>query len=144
MDLRKPPEVGTFVLIRRLNFFIFEQNTDEPCVYKKCEQSMVMFLILYVHDILLIRNDIGALSTVKYWLANYFDMKDLGEASYILGIKLLRDRRNKMLDLSLGVYIDKILVKFVMHNFKKRLLPFRHGVPLYDRKVYLNYYSRWL
>ena len=61
-------------------------------------------------------------------------MKDLGEASYILGIKLLRDRRNKILGLSQVAYIDKILVKFVMHNSKKGLLPFRHGVPLYKEQ----------
>ena len=39
-------------------------------------------------DILLIGNDVGMLSTVKIWLANIFDMKDPGEASYTLGIKL--------------------------------------------------------
>ena len=91
---------------------------------------MVMFLILYVDDILLIGNDVGALSTIKILLANYFDMKDLGEASYILGIKFLRDLRNKMLGLSQAAYIDKIFVKFAIHNSKKGLLPFRHGVPL--------------
>ena len=61
-------------------------------------------------------------------------MKDMGEVSYILGIKLLRDHRNKMLGLSQAAYIDKILVKFAMHNSKKGLLPFRHGVPLSKEK----------
>ena len=47
------------------------------------------FLVLYIDDILLIGNDVAALSTVKVWLASTFDMKDLGEASYILRIKLI-------------------------------------------------------
>ena len=51
------------------------------------------FLVLYAADILLIGNDVVALSTVKVWLASTFDMKDLGEASYILGIKLIRDQK---------------------------------------------------
>ena len=51
------------------------------------------FLVLYVDDILLIGNDVAALSTIKVWLATNFDMKDLGEASYILGIKLIRDQK---------------------------------------------------
>ena len=46
-------------------------------------------------------------------------MKDLGEANYILGIKLLRDRKNKVLALSQTLYIDKILARFSMENFKK-------------------------
>ena len=55
-------------------------------------------------------------------------MKDLKEVSYILGIKLLRDWKNKILPLSQAVYIDKILAKFDMENSKTDLLPFRHGI----------------
>ena len=51
------------------------------------------FLVLYVDDILHIGNDVAALSIVKVWLASTFDIKDLREASYILGIKLIRDRK---------------------------------------------------
>ena len=35
-----------------------------------------------------------------------------------------------MLGLSQVAYIDKMLVKFAMHNFKKGFLPFKHGVAL--------------
>ena len=57
-------------------------------------------------------------------------MKDLGEANYIIGIKLLRDRENKVLALSQALYINKILARFSMENSKKGTLPFRHGVHL--------------
>ena len=53
---------------------------------------MVVFLVLYVDDILLIGEDVGTLSSVKVWISAQFDIKDLGEASHILQIKLLRDR----------------------------------------------------
>ena len=56
-------------------------------------------------------------------------MKDLGETQYILGIKVLRDRKNRKLALSQATYINKILVKYVMHDSKKGLLPFKHGIP---------------
>ena len=59
-------------------------------------------------------------------------MKDLGEANFILGIKLWQDLKNKMLDLSPAGYIDKVLEQFGMQNSKKGLLSFRHGVPLSD------------
>ena len=80
--------------------FGFIQSPDEPCVYKKCSGKVVVFMILYVDDILLIGNDVGTLSSVKVWLSAQFDMKDLGEARQILGIKLLRDRQKRMLGLS--------------------------------------------
>ena len=74
----------------------FEQNVDEPCVYKYIKEKKVVFLVLYVDDILLIRNDVETLSNVKKWLAKQFQMKDLGEACYILGIQIIRDRKNKL------------------------------------------------
>ena len=47
-------------------------------MYKKCDGSVVVFLVLYVFEILLIGNDVGVLSSVKVWLSSQFDMKDLG------------------------------------------------------------------
>ena len=60
-------------------------------MYKRRSKNVVIFLVLNVDDILLIGNDVGTLS-VKVWLSTQFDMKILGEASHILGIKLMRDR----------------------------------------------------
>ena len=78
----------------------FTQLEDEPCVYKMIHEGIMVFLILYVDDILLIGNDVGKLFEVKVWLAKQFDMKDLGEAAYVLGIQIFRDRKNKYLALS--------------------------------------------
>ena len=41
--------------------FGFMKNEDEPCVYKKVSGSEIVFLVLYVDDILLIGNDIPTL-----------------------------------------------------------------------------------
>ena len=41
--------------------FGFIKNVDEPCVYKKTSGSALVFLVLYVDDILLIGNDIPML-----------------------------------------------------------------------------------
>ena len=62
----------------------FIKNEDEHCVYNKISGSAITFLVLYVDDILLIRNDVGIFSSVKAWLSKNFSMKDLGEATYVL------------------------------------------------------------
>ena len=108
----------------------FDQCPDESCVYKKCDGSVVVFLVLYVDVILLIGNDVGVLSLVKVWLSSQFDMKYLGEASHILRSKILWDRKQRMLGLSQATYIDHILVCFSMQDSKKGFLPFRHGITL--------------
>jgi hypothetical protein len=64
-------------------------------------------------------------------------MKDLGEAIYLLRIKLLRDRRNRMIGLSQTAYIDNVLARFSMLDSKKWLLSFRQGIPL-TKKQYLK------
>ena len=94
--------------------FGFERNLDEPCVYKRHPNKVVMFQVLYGDNILLIGNDVGVMSSVKFWLSSQFDMKDLGEANFILGIKLWQDFKNKMLGLSQAGYIDKVLEWFSM------------------------------
>ena len=63
--------------------------------YNHTQGSMVTLLILYVDDILLIGNDVEMLSSVIFWLSTQFQMKDLGEAHYVLEIKLLHSRKNK-------------------------------------------------
>ena len=80
--------------------FGFSQNLDEPYVYKKTSGSAVVFLVLYVDDILLKGNNVSVLQSIKIWLSKNFSMKDLGEATYILGIKFYRDRTNRLLSLS--------------------------------------------
>ena len=110
--------------------FEFDQNEDKTCVYKKVQGSRVVFMIFYVDDNLLIGNDVGLLSFVKIWLSTQFQMKDLGETQYILRIKVFRDCENRKLALSEATYIDKLLVKYVMQDSKKGLLPFRHIISL--------------
>ena len=106
------------------------KNEDEPCVYKKVSRSSIVFLVLYVDDILLIGNDIPTLQSVKSWLGKCFSMKDLGEATYILGIKIYRDRSQRLLGLSQSGYIDKVLKRFSMKDSKRGFLPMSHGIKL--------------
>ncbi|KAL0559360.1 hypothetical protein IC582_003969 [Cucumis melo] len=108
----------------------FEQNVDEPCVYKRIINSTVAFLVLYVDDILLIGNNIGHLTDIKEWLATQFQMKYLGNAQYVLGIQIVRNEKNKTLAMSQTSYIDKMLSRYKMQNSKKGLLPYRYGIDL--------------
>ena len=78
-------------------------------MYKKINESAVTFLVLYMDDILLIKNDISMLMSIKVWLSKEFAMKDLGEASYILGIKVYRDRSKRIIGLSQHMYIEEVL-----------------------------------
>jgi len=57
-------------------------------------------------------------------------MKDMEKATYILGIRIYRDRLNKTIGLCQDTYIDKVLHRFKMHDSKKGFLPMSHGITL--------------
>ncbi|KAJ9556184.1 hypothetical protein OSB04_010798 [Centaurea solstitialis] len=108
----------------RIKEFGFAKSEFEPCVYTKFSGS------IYVDDILLIGNDVPTLQSVKSWLSKCFQMKDLGEAAYILVIKIYRNRSKRLIGLSQSTYIDKILKKFRMDESKKGFIPIQHGIVL--------------
>ena len=110
--------------------FSFIKNMDESCVYEKTSESVIIFLVLHVGDILLIGNDIPMMQSIKTWLSNKFSTKDLGEAPYILDIKIYRNRSKRMLGLSQSWYIDLILKRFNMEANKRGYLPASHGIRL--------------
>ncbi|GJZ52410.1 retrotransposon protein, putative, ty1-copia subclass [Tanacetum coccineum] len=110
--------------------FGFTQNRDEPCVYLKASGSNVTFLILYVDDILIMGNNIPMLQDVKSYLGRCFAMKDLGEAAYILGIKIYRDRSQRLIGLCQSAYIEKILKRYHMENSKRGSIPMQEKLRL--------------
>jgi hypothetical protein len=70
--------------------FRFKENVEDNCIYTKFKNGKFIFLILYVDDILLASSDVNLLLETKKFLSSNFDMKDLGEASFVLGIEIHR------------------------------------------------------
>nr|GFA60055.1 retrotransposon protein, putative, Ty1-copia subclass [Tanacetum cinerariifolium] len=110
--------------------FGFIQNRDEPCVYLKASGSNITFLILYVDNILIMRNSIPMLQSVKTYLGKCFAIKDLGEAAYIFGIKIYRDRSKRLIGLCQSAYIEKILKRYCMENSKRGSIPMQEKLKL--------------
>jgi hypothetical protein len=107
--------------------FGFEENVMDQCIYQRVSGSHICFLVLYVDDILLATNDKGMLYEVKQFLSRNFDMKDMGEASYVIGIKIHRDRNRGILGLSQEAYINKVLERFNMKNCSPSVAPIVKG-----------------
>ena len=60
----------------------------------------LFFLILYVSDILLAANDFSLLHETKELLFKKFEMKNMGEAFYVIGIEIFCDKAQGLLRLS--------------------------------------------
>lgn len=110
--------------------FEFHKNLDELYVYKKVSRSVVVFVVLYVDNILLIRNDVGMLQLIRTWLSKQLSIKILGDASFIQGIKI-RDRWRRTTELSQSMYIDKVLKRISIKESKRGFLSMSRGISLY-------------
>ena len=107
--------------------FGFKENEEDNGIYAKFKNEKFIFLILYVDDILLASSDVDLLLETKKFLSSRFDMKDLGEASFILGIEIHWDRRNGVLALSQKAYLEKVLKKYSMYVCKSSPAPIVKG-----------------
>jgi len=103
--------------------FGFKENIVDRCIYLKVSESKFIFLILYVDDILLATNDLGLLSETKKFLSNNFEMKDMGETYFVIGIEIFRNRSQGLLGLSQKAYINKVLERFRMDKCSTSPVP---------------------
>ncbi|GJX49302.1 zinc finger, CCHC-type containing protein [Tanacetum coccineum] len=93
----------------------FSLNQADKCVYSKFDASSKGVIIcLYVDDMLIFGTDQDQVNKTKEFLSSNFDMKDLGEAEVILGIRIKRE--NNGISISQSHYIENILTKFNFAN----------------------------
>ncbi|GKA62173.1 retrotransposon protein, putative, ty1-copia subclass [Tanacetum coccineum] len=60
----------------------------------------------------------------------WYNLKDLGEAAFILGIKIYRDRSKRLIRLGQNAYMDKILKRYRMDNSKRGHIPMQERLDL--------------
>jgi hypothetical protein len=67
------------------------------------------------------------LHETKNFLSSHFDMKDLDEASYVLGIEIHQNRAQRVLGLSQKAYIEKMLIRYNMDKCSISPTPIQKG-----------------
>ena len=93
----------------------FYRSKFDNCVYyKECLGRIMIYLLLYVDDILISCESLDEIDKLKQKLNGEFDMKNLGPAKRILGMDIRRERKLKKLFLTQEIYLKKLLSKFGM------------------------------
>jgi hypothetical protein len=108
--------------------FGFTRLQSDHCLYVLNKARLVIWLALYVDDILLISNSKRMLNRFKLWLSQQFSMKDLGEAHFILGIQITRDRANRKLTISQQHYVESIVARYRMDESRPVSTPMECGI----------------
>ena len=97
-------------------------NDADKCIYNKYEDNTCVIICLYVNDMLIFETNQKVVCETKKFLGSKFDMKDLGEAEAILGIKITRTPNE--LKLSQEHYVEKILRKLEHFDCKSVSTPY--------------------
>ena len=101
----------------------FCKAEKDPCCYFKKYTDSYVFLLLYVDDMLIAGSSMREINNLKTRLYATFEMKDLGPAKKILGMKISRDRSVGTLNLFQELYIEKVLSRFRINDAKPRTTP---------------------
>ncbi|KAL2241232.1 UNVERIFIED_CONTAM: Retrovirus-related Pol polyprotein from transposon RE1 [Sesamum indicum] len=68
----------------------FVQSHNDHCLFSKSIESEVIFLLVYVDDVLISSSAEALIQPVKDYLHGLFTIKDLGHAKYFLGLEIAR------------------------------------------------------
>ena len=107
-----------------------KRSNLDSCVYYQKKEKDMLFIALYVDDLLIFANNHKTIDELKEGLQRKFDMKDLGEAHYCLGIRITRDRAKGIIRIDQEKYIESILEHFGMTDCKAVSTPMDPSVTL--------------
>lgn len=94
----------------------FSRSSLDPCVYAQRNGKFLVYVAVYVDDLLIFSNNVSMKNKLKNSLSYHFKMKDLGEAKSCIGIHITRNRQDGKIYLDQTKYIDCILDKFGMNE----------------------------
>ena len=102
----------------------FCRSQYDSCVYfKTLPSGDGIYLLLYVDDMLIACKRREDIEKLKIELSSVFEMKDLGAATRILGMQIVRDRNSRTLFLTQALYVKRVLNRFEMSDAKPVSVP---------------------
>jgi hypothetical protein len=100
----------------------FKQSVLDNCLFVKTDGDETYLISLYVDDILIAGSDLSKIEEIKSEFTSRYEMKDLGELNYYLGMKVTRtadyiqlDQQRYTLDILLKY--DHLLKEFGNKNY---------------------------
>ena len=105
--LKQAPRIWNQRIRRFLKSIGFEQTHSDPCVY--INKKMGIIIAMWVDDLVIFGKDTASINELKAALKKEYEMKDLGELKYFLGIQVHRDKDQKIIHINQTGYTRMIL-----------------------------------
>jgi hypothetical protein len=128
--LKQAPRAWHLRLKQELEGMGFNQSEADPGLFITKGNGCPGYLLTYVDDILIITRGVDATKPIKESLMSAFDARDLGEATFFLGMSITRDRDNRTIKLGQELMTADLLSKYDMQEAKSLSTPLSASVKL--------------
>ena len=116
--LKQSPRCWNLTLDTCLKKLNFVQTASDPCIYYRKTGGDIMYIGVYVDDIILAGRTVKQLEEIKRDLSQEFDIKDLGKLRYFLGMKVVQDEESQSIWIGQPAYAEDLLNKHGMKDSK--------------------------
>ena len=122
----------------------FRMNNADNCLYMKFKDNIIIYILIYVDDLLVCSNYLYEIENVFHLLSKFFKVKDLGPIKNYLGIEVETDNEG-IFHINQQNYIKEMLNTFELSNSKISNIPMDTGyykndqnsnIPFRDKKLY--------
>ena len=128
--LKQAPRCWNMTLDHLLKSMGFVQTKSDPCLYISSEGELCIIAV-YVDDILLATK---SEKKVKNRLSAEFEVKDLGDLQYLLGVSVIQNHKEKSVWIGQPTYTLNVLEKFGLKDAKPVTTPVCVGSKLTKAK----------
>lgn len=121
--LKQAPRAWYRALDFTLTKLGFVRSKSDHSIYIRDDEEGLIIVGVYVDDLTIAAKKIRTLEAFKATMSSTYDMKDLGELHFILGLEVTRDRPNRTLYLGQKLYIGSILKRFSFDDCREATTP---------------------
>jgi hypothetical protein len=107
----------------------FEPTEANPCLYVHACKGLISFITLYIDNCTIVAHS-SQIKTIKAKIKEGFPIKDLGDATSVLGLKIIHDRPNGVIYIRQRGKINIILWMFSLNKCKPMTIPMSIGTQL--------------
>jgi hypothetical protein len=121
--LKQAPRAWHLKLKEELHKLGAQVSDADPGLYIHHGKDAIVYMIIWVDDILMASKSMAAINAVKKSLMTTFDARDLGDAKFFVGLSIERDRANRTIKIAQKLAITDLVHKFGLKDAKGRGVP---------------------
>jgi len=126
--LKQASRVWNRKIRRFLKSIGFAQTYSDPCVYVNKDTGVI--IAMWVDDLIIFGKDMASIQDLKMVLNKEYEMKDLGELKYFLGIQVHCSKEQKLIHIGQSGYIGTLLERYDMQDSNPTRIPLSQGAKL--------------